>query len=73
MFVILLNGIRKEQAFHEVSLFEQLTGKSLGPQNKTFIRGASPGVSQKLRYKNAVSRRSCNIITEERKVCDVEI
>ena len=32
------------KAFHEVSLFEWLTGKSPDPQNKTFIRETSPGV-----------------------------
>ena len=47
--------------------------KSPGPQNKTFIRGASPGVSYKLRDKHAVGRRWRNITTQERKVCDVEI
>ena len=42
--------------------------KSPGPQNKTFIRRASPGVSYKLRDKNAVCRRRWNITTQERKI-----
>ena len=49
------------QAFCEVSLFQKLTGKSPGPQNKTFIRGASPGVSYKLRDKNTIGWRRWNI------------
>ena len=32
------------QAFRNVSLFEKLIWKSLRPQNKTSIRGASPGM-----------------------------
>ena len=51
------------QAFHEVSLFEQLTGKSPCPHNKIFIRGASLGASHKLRDKNAIGRRRWNITT----------
>ena len=47
---------RRFQAFHEVSLFEYFTGKSSVPQNKTFIRGTSPGVSYKLRDENAIGR-----------------
>ena len=59
-YFILLNNIPvstiklpewRFQAFREVSLFELLTEKSSGPQNKTSIRGASPGVSYKLREK----------------------
>ena len=46
---------------------------SPGPQNNTFIRGASPGVSYKSRDKHAIGRRRWNITTQERKVCDVEI
>ena len=34
--------------FLDISLPEKLIGKSHRPQNKTFIRGASPGVSDKL-------------------------
>ena len=48
-------------------LFEKLTGKSPGPQKKGSIRGASPGVSYKLRNKNAIGRRRWNITTQERK------
>ena len=43
------------------------------PQNKTFIRGARPGISYKLRDKNATGRRRWNIYTQERKVGDLEI
>ena len=32
-----------------------------------------PGVSYKLRNKNAIDRRRWNITTQKRKVCDVEI
>ena len=42
------------QAFHEVSLLENLTRKSNGTPNKTFISGADPSVSYKLRDKNAM-------------------
>ena len=48
-------------------------GKSPGPQNKTFTRGASPGLSYTLRDKNAIGWRGWNITTQERKFCDVEI
>ena len=41
----------RSQAFHEVYLFEKLSWKSPGPQNKTFIREASTGTSYKLRDK----------------------
>ena len=36
------------QAFSDESLFEKLIWKSRRPQNKTSIRGASPGISYKL-------------------------
>ena len=54
-------------------LFAKLTGKSPGPQNKTFIRGASPDVLYKLRDKNAIGWRRWNITTQDRGICDVEI
>ena len=37
------------------------------------MRGASPGVSYKLRDKNAFGRRKWNITTQGRNVCDVKI
>ena len=40
---------------------------------KTSIRGASPGISFKLRNKDAIGGRGWNIATQERKLCDVEI
>ena len=44
------------------------------PQNKIFIRGATPSVLYTLGdNKNAVGRRRWNITTQERKVYDVEI
>ena len=39
---------RRFQTFLDISLPEKLIGKSHRPQNKTFIRGASPGVSDEL-------------------------
>ena len=39
---------RRSQTFYYISLPEKLIGKSHRPQNKTFIRGASPGVSDEL-------------------------
>ena len=61
------------QAFLDVSLFEKLIWKSRRPQDKTSIRGASPGISYKLRNKVAIGGRGWNIATQERKICDVEI
>ena len=61
------------QAFLDVSLFEKLIWKSRHPQDKTSIRGASPGISYKLRNKDAIGGRGWNIATQERKICDVEI
>ena len=52
---------------------EKLIGKSYRPQNKTFIKGASPGVSDKLWDKNAISGRRCDFATQERNVCNMEI
>ena len=61
------------QAFFDVSQFEKLIWKSCRPQIKTSIRGASPGISYKLRNKDAIGWRGSNIATPERKICDVEI
>ena len=60
------------QAFHDVSLFEKLIWKSRRPQNKTSIRGASPGISYKLWKKEAIGGRGWNTGTQERNICDVE-
>ena len=43
------------------------------PKNKTFIIGASPGVSDKLWNKNAIGGRRWDVATQERKVCNMEI
>ena len=45
---------------------------SCRPQNKTFIQGASPGVSYNLLDKDAIGRRSWYIATQEQ-ICDMEI
>ena len=39
---------RRFQTFLGISLPEKVIGKSHRPQNKTFIRGTSPGVSDEL-------------------------
>ena len=54
------------------SLFEKLIWKSCRPQNKTFTRGASPGISYMLQDKDAIGGRSWYIATQERKICDME-
>ena len=61
------------QTFHDISLSEELRWKSCRPKNKTFIRGASPGISYELWDKNTIGWRRRNIATQERKVCDVEV
>ena len=64
------------QALHGVFLIEWLNWKSHGPQNKTFIWGASPGIWYPLWEENAKDRRKWNAnisLTQERKVIDVEI
>ena len=43
------------------------------PQDKTSIRGASPGILYKLRNKDSIGGRSLNIATQERKICNMEI
>ena len=64
---------RRFQTFLDVSLPEKLIGKSHRPQNKIFIRGASPGVSDELWDKNAIGWRRLDVATQERKVCNMEI
>ena len=61
------------QAFLGVSLFEKLIWKSRRPQDKTSIRGGSPGIPYKLRNKDAIGGWGWNIATQERKICYVEI
>ena len=46
---------RLSQKYNYLSLPEKLIGKPHRPQNKTFIRGASPGVSDELWDKNCCS------------------
>ena len=60
------------QAFLDVSLFEKLIWKSRRPQDKTSIRGASPGIPYKLRNEDAIGGRGWNIATQERNICDVK-
>ena len=59
------------QTFHDISLSEELRWKSRRPKNKTFIRGASPGIPYELWGKNTIGWRRWNIATQERKVCDI--
>ena len=61
------------QAFFDVSLFEKLIWKSRRPRDKTSLWGASPGISYKLRNKDAIGGWGWNIATQERKICGVEI
>ena len=56
-----------------MSLPEKLIGKSHRPQNKTLIRGSSPGVSDELWDKNAICGRRWDVVTQERNVCNMEI
>ena len=64
---------RRFQTFLDISLPVKLIGKSHRPQNKTFIRGASPGVSDELRDINAIGGRRWNVAPQEQKVCNMEI
>ena len=57
----------------DISLPEKLIGKSQRHQNKAFIKGASPGVSDELGDKNAIGGRRWDVATHERKVCNMEI
>ena len=61
------------QTFLDISLSEELRWKSRRPWNKTFIRGASPGIPYELWDKNTIGWRRWNIATQERKVCDMEV
>ena len=47
--------------------------KSHRPQNKRFIRGAIPGVSDQLWDKDAIGWREWDVASQERKVCNMEI
>ena len=53
-------------------LSEELKWKSRRHQNKTFIRGTSPGIPYELRDKNAIGWRRWHIATQEWEVCDME-
>ena len=53
--------------------FREAYLKSCPPQNKTSIRGASPGISYKLWDQNAIGGRIWYIATQEQKICDMEI
>ena len=59
--------------FLDMSLREKLIWKSHRPENKTFIRGASPDVSDELWDRNAIGGRRWYAATQERKVCNMEI
>ena len=50
-----------------------VTWKSRRSQNKTFLRGASPGIPYELWDKHTIGWRKWNIATQERKVCDIEV
>ena len=59
---------RRFQSFLDVSLFEKLIWMSRRLQNKTVIRGASPGISYELREKDAIGGQSWNIATQDRNI-----
>ena len=61
------------QTFPDISMPEKLTWKSHRSQNKTFIRGVSPGVPYSLWNKQTIDWQRWNIATQERKVCNMEI
>ena len=61
------------QTVHDISLSEELRWKSRRPSNKTFIRGASPGILYELWDKNTIGWQRWNIATQERKVCDMQL
>ena len=54
-------GLRTFQTFTDISLPEKLIWKSRRSQNKTFIRGASPGIPYELWDKHAIGWRRWNI------------
>ena len=45
----------------------------VAPPSETFIRGASPGVSDELWDKNAICGWRWDVATQERKICNMEI
>ena len=47
--------------------------KSHRSQNKTLIRGASPGIPYELWDKHTICWRRWNIATQKKKVCDMEV
>ena len=61
------------QTFPHISLPEKLTWKSHRSQNKTFIRGASPGIPYELWDKHTIGWRRWNIATQDMKFCDMEV
>ena len=61
------------QTFLCPSLPVKLIGESHHPQNKTFIKGTSPCVTDKLRDKNTIGGRRRDVAAQERKVCNMEI
>ena len=65
--------MRRFQTSLDISLPVKLIGKWHRPQIKTFIRGASPGVSDELWDKNAIGGRRLNVASQERKFCNMEI
>ena len=61
------------QTFYDISLYKELRWKSRRPQNKAFIRGASPGIPYELWDKNTIGWQRWNIAAQERPVCDMEV
>ena len=59
--------------FLYISLPEKLIGQSHNQQNKSFIRGASRGVSDEMSDKNAIGGRRWDVADQERKVCSMGI
>ena len=62
-----------DHRFPDIILPERFIWKSRRPQNKIFIRGASPGISYELWDKNVMEFWRCNIATYEQKICDMEV
>ena len=56
-----------------ISKPEERIEKSHRHQSKAFIRGINPGVSYEVWDKNDIGGRRWDIVTRERKVCDIEI
>ena len=59
------------QAVLDVSLFEKLIWKSRRPQDKTSIRGASPGIPYKLRNKDAIGGRGWKYLIDRKQFVQV--